>query len=81
MSATRKLHSKPGASGKISPRTYTKAEVSAAKRIHLAHGNLSSLGGPIFWASGDYVPNHVRQMLADYQLVNEAIEREWDNDA
>lgn len=74
------VSSAPGVHGKVSPRRYTKAEVSAAKRLGFAHGNLSDAGGPIFWATGDHYPSLIREQLNDYLLVAAAIEREWEGD-
>ena len=42
--------------------------------------------GPIYWATGDWYPNHVhhtlpdkiKQQLADLEIVQAAIDREWD---
>lgn len=73
------LRSRPAPNGHRSPRRYTRAEVAAARRIGLARGKEKHdhLGGPIFWAGGDYYPDQVRQGAADYALVLAAMEREW----
>ena len=73
------LVSKVGPAGIRSPRSYTPAEVAAARRRGLAHGKrvTDELSGPIFWATGDWTPNEVRAALADYELLAKAIEREW----
>lgn len=78
MSGEKMFRSAPGPSGHCSSRQYTQEEVAAAKRLGLARGRLSELGGPIFWATGDHYPNLIREQLADYKLVAAATEREWD---
>lgn len=68
----------PG-TGHRSPRTFTRAEIAAARRLDLVHGSESrdELGGGLFWATGDYWPNAVRATLADFELVLAAMDREW----
>ncbi|GAA2180925.1 hypothetical protein GCM10009785_13710 [Brooklawnia cerclae] len=74
-----RLRSGPIDHGLRSPRTYTHAEVAAAKRCGLIKGkeSMDSLGGALFWASGDYLPKYVQQAAADYELLASAIAREW----
>lgn len=38
---------------------------------------MDSLGGPLYWATGDAYPDEVRQKAADYALILAAMEREW----
>lgn len=72
-----RLTSAPGPARRPSNRTYTRQEVAAARRLGLAHGRASALGGPIFWATGDHCPKLVAKGLSDHRIVAEAIEREW----
>lgn len=68
-----------GPAGVRSPRRFTAAEIAAARRRGLADGGqgADTLSGPLFWATGDYVPDRVRQAAGDYALLATAIEREW----
>ncbi|GAA2180930.1 hypothetical protein GCM10009785_13740 [Brooklawnia cerclae] len=74
-----RIRSGPGADGLRSPHTYTRAEIAAGKRRGLVRGkeSMDSLGGPLFWAAGDYYSSEVAQAAADYALLAEAIKREW----
>ena len=69
----------PGPAGPdhLSPRGYTSAEIAAASRRGYVHGSRDRLGGPLFWATGDWHPSEIRQALADYRLLAAAVEREW----
>lgn len=73
------IRSGPGAGGRRSYRTYTRAEVAAARRLKLAHGREKhdQLEGPIYWATGSHYPRAVKRLAADAALVLAAIEREW----
>lgn len=73
------MRSAVGPAGIRSPRTYTRKEIAAGRRLGLVNGreNHDELGGPLFWATGDFWPDRVRQKLEDYRTVIEAIEREW----
>lgn len=61
--------------GSQSKRSYTRAELAAARRQGFL--NKKGLGGPMFWAMGDWWPNAARQAAKDYAIINAAIEREW----
>lgn len=79
MSQEPTIRSSVGPAGVRSPRRFTAAEIAAAHRRGLADGGQGedTLSGPLFWATGDYVPFAVRQAANDYALLATAIEREW----
>lgn len=68
-----------GPGGRQSPRSYTRAEIAAARRHGFVRGkeSLGTLGGPLYWAAGDAYPRDIRQAAADYVLLATAVEREW----
>lgn len=64
----------------MSGRSFTRKEVAAARRVGLVHGSTKkgTLGGPMFWATGQAWLIDARQNAADWALVAAALEREWD---
>lgn len=79
MSDEKRLQSAVGVGGRRSHRSYTPAEVAAAKRLGFVHGSprKDRLGGPIFWATGPSWLDKARQRVKDSALVLAAMEREW----
>ena len=54
-------------------RWYSRTELAAAKRAGISGPD----GGPMTWATGPYWPEHARKMARDWQIVADAMEREW----
>lgn len=72
--------SAPGPAGKRSKRKFTRQEIAAAKRLGFVEGSekQDTLGGPLFWATGNYYVDLVEQQLKDAQIASQAMKREWD---
>ena len=67
-------------------REYSKAEIAAGIRVGIARRGktfapypdvIKVIGGPMIYATGTYYPEHARKMASDWQLVADAMEREW----
>ena len=68
--------------GAQSNRSYTDAEIKILQRLGMAP--MDRLGGPAFWAGGDWWPRELGKMrreaarvVADVDAIMPAIEREW----
>lgn len=81
----RMLQSAPGPNGKPSARTFTPAEIAAAKRLKVVYSARDGgLIGPLFWAISDYWPEALRRVRTEAELdmkaaelLLAAVEREW----
>lgn len=83
-----------GPAGSRSWRKFTKSEIAAAKRLDICYAQHEGLHGPLFWATGPYYPEELRdrinkfkQGISDCELILAAWEREgweapdwWKND-
>jgi hypothetical protein len=58
-------------------REYTDAEIAASKRLGISERGLQASPGPLFYATGPYLPGKWRKVAADAALVSAALDREW----
>ena len=80
------IYSGIGSSGRQSPRSYTRAELAAGKRLGVAHNDRSDgRGGPLYWGVGSGVRDDLlgrraeaEKTIADIDLILPAMDREWD---
>ena len=76
---SKRFYAAPMSNGFRPGRSYTPEEITAARRLNLVTGRNDALTGPLFWATGNYYPNKIKQMAEDARIVSDAITREWPN--